>query len=52
VPHDYSKVLPKLLALFVSYVNVIVFDDFGRLIQISHCALSNDFENFISSSVC
>jgi len=28
VPHDYSKVLPALLAPFVSYVNMIVFDDF------------------------
>jgi len=29
VPHDYSEVLSTLLAPFVSYVDVIVFDDLG-----------------------
>jgi len=29
VPYDYSKVLLALLALFISYVNVSVFNDLG-----------------------
>ena len=28
MPHDYSEVPPELLAPFVSYVDMIVFDDF------------------------
>jgi len=34
MPHDYSEVLPILPSPFVSYVNMIAFDDLGGLIQI------------------
>jgi len=32
VPHDYSEVLLALLAPFVSYVDMIVFNELGGLI--------------------
>ena len=40
MPHNYSEVLSALLAPFVSYVDVIVFDDLGGLIQTGHRDLS------------
>jgi len=44
-PHNYREVLPALLALLVSYVEMAVFDDLGRLTQVWHCGLSKGFKN-------
>ena len=40
MPYDYCEVPLALLAPFVSYVDVIVFDDLGGLIQTGHRDLS------------
>ena len=34
---------PALLALLVSYVEMIIFDDSGRLVQVWHCGLLKRF---------
>jgi len=49
VPHDYSEVLLALLAPFILYVDVIVFDDLEGLIQTLHCGVSNNFKTSFPS---